>query len=185
MTTTEMDNLVKARMGEALEEKLKKDVNFLQSQKEWRNAAKEFDSMVSMTHEQWLAFQRVEDVFLEYNTSYGDAAYRLGFSDGIQIRMEQEPNGRKSFLTFEDMTRLISVYDAIRQLKQVMLGSMNEHWEEAGAFRVFEQVFDIINNATSSKIKFLGDEMIDKIIATLNNETMKPEERAKELLGME
>ena len=59
--------------------------------------------------------------------------------------MEQAPNGRKSFLTFEDMTRLISVYDAIRQLKQVLLGSKNEHWEEVGAFRVFEQVFDIIN----------------------------------------
>lgn len=176
--------MVKARMGEALEEKLRKDVNFLQSRKEWRKAAKEFDSMVSMTHEQWLAFERVEDVFLEYNTSYGDAAYRLGFSDGIQIRMEQEPD-RKSFLTFEDMTRLISVYDAIRQLKQVLLGSMNEHWEEAGAFRVFEQVFDIINNAVSSKIKFLGDEMIDKIISILNDETMKPEERAKKLLGME
>lgn len=185
MATADMDNLIKARMGEALEEQLKKDANFLQRQKEWRNAAKEFDAMVTMTKEQWLALGRVEDAFLEYNTSYGDAAYRLGFSDGIQIRMEQEPNGEKSFLTFEDMTRLISVYDAIRQLKQVLLGSMDEHWEEAGAFRVFEQVFEIINNATSSKIKFLGDEMIDKIISILNDETMRPEERAKQLLGME
>ena len=67
----------------------------------------------------------------------------------------------------------------------VLLGSMNEHWEEVGAFRVFEQVFAIISNAASSKIKFLGDEMIDKIIAILNNETMKPEERARELLGIE
>lgn len=67
---TAMDNLVKARMGEALEEELKKDANFLQRQKEWRNAAKEFDSMVSMTHEQWLAFDRVEDVFLRYNSAY-------------------------------------------------------------------------------------------------------------------
>lgn len=52
MTTAEMDNLVKVRMGETLEEELRKDTNFQQRQKEWRNAAKEFDSMVSMTQEQ-------------------------------------------------------------------------------------------------------------------------------------
>ena len=83
------------------------------------------------------------------------------------------------------MTRLISVYDAVRELKKVLLGSVDEHWEEAGAFRVFEQIFDVINSATSAKIKFLGDEMIDKIISILNDETMRPEERAKQLLGME
>lgn len=185
MTTAEMDNLVKVRMGEALEEELRKDANFQQRQKEWRNASKEFDSMVSMTQEQWFAFERVEDVFLSYNSAYGEAAYKMGLSDGIQIRREQEPNGRKSFLTFEDMTRLISVYDAVRELKKVLLGSVDEHWEEAGAFRVFEQIFDVINSATSAKIKFLGDEMIDKIISILNDETMRPEERAKQLLGME
>ncbi len=48
MTTAEMDNLVKVRMGEALEEELRKDTNFQQRQKEWRDAAREFDSMVSL-----------------------------------------------------------------------------------------------------------------------------------------
>lgn len=36
MTTAEMDNLVKVRMGEALEEELRKDTNFQQRQKECR-----------------------------------------------------------------------------------------------------------------------------------------------------
>ena len=185
MTTAEMDNLVKVRMGEALEEELRKDINFQQRQKEWRNAAKEFDSMVSMTQEQWFAFERVEDVFLSYNSAYGEAAYKMGFSDGIQLRWEQEAGEEKSFLSFEDMIRLISVYDAARQLKKVLLGSVDEHWEEAGAFSVFEHIFDVISSAVSTKIKFLGDEMIDKIISILNDETMRPEERAKQLLGME
>lgn len=52
-------------------------------------------------------------------------------------------------------------------------------------FNVFEQVFEVISNARSSIIKFLGEEMIDKIISILNDETMEPEERAKQLLGME
>lgn len=53
------------------------------------------------------------------------------------IGIEQEANGRKSILALEDMTNLISVYDAIRQLKKVLLGRMDEHWEDAGAFSVF------------------------------------------------
>ncbi len=185
MTTAEKDNLVKARMGEALEEELREDANFQQRQKEWRNAAKEFDSMVSMTQEQWFAFERVEDVFLSYNSAYGEAAYKMGLSDGIQIRREQESNGRKSFLSYEDMTKLISVYDAVRKLKEVLLGSVDERWEETGAFSVFEQIFDVIDSATSAKIKFLGDEMTENIISILNDEKMRPEERAKQLLGME
>ena len=185
MTTEEIENLRKVRMGEVLEEQLKEDANFVQAQKEWRAAVNEFDALVPMTKKQWLAFDNVESIFLNYSVAYGEAAYRLGFSDGIQIGMEQKFDERKSFLTFEDMTRLISVYDAVRKLKKVLLGSVDEHWEEAGALRVFEQIFDVINSATSAKIKFLGDEMIDKIISILNDETMRPEERAKQLLGME
>lgn len=69
------------------------------------------------------------------------------------IGIEQEANGRKSILALEDMTNLISVYDAIRQLKKVLLGRMDEHWENAGAFSVFEYVFNVIDNATCLYIK--------------------------------
>lgn len=65
--TIEMDEIVKARMGDALEEELKKNAHFLQKQEEWRDTANRFEGMVSMTHEQWLALQEVEDVFLEYD----------------------------------------------------------------------------------------------------------------------
>lgn len=184
--TVEMDELVKVRTGEALEEELKKKADFIQKQKEWRSAVNRFDDMVSMTHEQWLALQKVEDIFLEFNSSYGEVAYRKGLSDGILIGVEQKVDGRKSVLSLEDMTNLISVYDAVRQLKKVFLGRMDEHWEDAGVFSVFEYVFNIIDNATCSKIKFLGeDEAIEIVIGVLADETMKPEEKARKLLGME
>lgn len=182
----EMNDLVKARTGEPLEEKLKKDADFLKRQREWRDAIHKFDKMVSMTHEQWLALEHVEDIFLEYNISYGEAAYKMGYSDGIEIGMEQTPDGRKSVLTVEDMANLISVYDAIQQLKKVLLGRMDEHWEEAGAFSVFEHIFDVINNATCTKIKFSeGNEAIEMVTDILDDEMMKPEEKAKRLLGVE
>lgn len=182
----EIEEIVKARMGEALEEELKKNAHFLQKQTEWRNAAKRFDGMVSMTKEQWLALQQVEDAFLEYNMSYGEAAYRKGLSDGILIGAEQEADGSKSVLALEDMANLISIYDAVRQLKQVLLGRMDEYWGAAGAFSVFEYVFNIIDNATCSKIKFLGEsEAAEIITGVLADETMQPEEKARQLLGMD
>lgn len=184
--TIEIDEIVKARIGEVLEKDLKENAHFLQKQEEWRDAANRFEAMVSMTHEQWLALQQVEEIFVEYSASYGEAAYRRGLSDGILVGVEQEADGKKSVLTLEDMTNLIFVYDAVRQLKKVLLGRMDEHWEDAGAFRVFEYVFNVIYNATCSKIRFLGeDEAIEIVTGVLADETMKPEEKARQLLGME
>lgn len=144
-----MDHLLEVRMGEVLEEQLKEDTNFMQAQKEWRGAVNEFDALVPMTKEQWLAFDNVESIFLNYSVVYGEAAYRLGFSDGIQIGMEQKFDERKSFLTLKDMTRLISVYDAIRQLKQLLLGNADEQGEEIGLFNIFEEIFNIIRAPSS------------------------------------
>ena len=63
---------------------------------------------------------------------------------------------------------------------------MDEHWEDAGTFSVFEYVFNVIDNAACSKIQFLGeDEAIEIVTGVLADETMKPEEKARQLLGME
>lgn len=102
------------------------------------------------------------------------------------IGIEQEASGRKSILALEDMAYLISVYDAVWQLKKVLLGRMDEHWEDAGAFSVFEYVFNVIDNATCSKIQFLGkDEAIEIVMRVLADETMNPEEKARQLLGLD
>ena len=51
---------------------------------------------------------------------------------------------------------------------------------------MFEYVFNVIDNATCSKIQFLGkDEAIEIVTGVLADETMKPEEKARQLLGME
>lgn len=184
--TINLDEQVKVRTGEILEAELRKNADFLLKQQKWREAIKKFDDMTSTSSEQWLSLQSVEDIFLEYNSSYGEVAYRLGYSDGVMVGVEQEPDGKKSVLSFEDMTNLISVYDAIRQLKKVLLGRMDERWEDAGAFSEFERVFNVIVNATCAKIKFLGDDKAIKIITEiLSDETVKTEEKARRLLGME
>lgn len=184
--TIEMSELVKERTGETLEAELRKNTDFLHKQQKWCDAIKKFGDMTSMSHEQWLSLQSVEDIFLEYNSSYGEAAYRMGYSDGVMVGVEQEPDGKKSVLSVEDMTNLISVYDAIQHLKKVLLGRTNEYCENEGVLSEFERVFDIIDNATCAKIKLLGeDKAIEIIIGSLSDEALEPEEKARRLLGME
>ncbi|MCI8507680.1 MAG: hypothetical protein HFJ06_03805 [Lachnospiraceae bacterium] len=169
--------------GTPLDEELKKRTDYIQRQAEWRNAENKFNDMFKMTNEQWHAFDDIEDAFLAYNAICIEAAYKLGYEDGILVGMEQMPDGRKSVLSLEDMTHLISVYDSIRQLKKVLLGRMNEHWEDDGAFSVFERVFDVIYNAASAKIQFLEDDEAIKIISdVLADESMESKEKARQLL---
>lgn len=181
-----IDKLVETRTGEALEAELRKKANFLEKQKEWRDAIKKFNDMVSMSHEEFLSLQSVEDVFLEYNSAYGETAYRMGYSDGVMVGMEQEPDGIKSVLTFEDMKNLICVYDAVRQLEKILLGRSGEHWEDVTSSSVYERVFNIICNATCTKIKLLEDDKaIDFITEVLSDDTMAPGKKAGRLLGID
>jgi len=182
----DMDKLVETRTGETLEAELRKNTDFLQKQKEWRDAIKKLNDMVSMSHEQFLSLQSVEDVFLEYNSAYGEVAYRMGYSDGVMVGMEQEPDGTKSVLTFEDMKNLICVYEAVRQLEEFLLGRLGEHWEDVTPSSVFGRVFNIICNAASTQIKLLEDDKaIEFITEILSDDTMAPEEKAGRLLGIE
>lgn len=68
-------------------------------------------------------------------------------------------------------------------LKKVLLGRIDEHWEDDGAFSVFERVFDVIYNAACSKIQFLGDDEAIKIVTdVLADEAMESKEKARQLL---
>ena len=180
-----LDELINVRTGEPLDKELQKRTDFCQRQKEWRDAIHNFDDMFKMTKEQWLAFDDIEDIFLKYNTVCIETAYQLGYADGILIGMEQMPDGRKSVLSLDDMTNLISVYDSIRQLTKVLLRKMDEHGENAGSFKIFEYIFNVINNATCAEIKLLGeDETCDWINSVLSDDSITPRERAKQLLGL-
>ena len=77
------------------------------------------------------------------NCIYSEEAYKLGFEDGIPIGMEKGADGRKSVLSLKDMKDMVSVYDAVQELKGTMLRSRKEYWEEGGVLAIFESVYDI------------------------------------------
>ena len=110
----------------------------------------------------------------------------MGYSDGVMVGMEQEPDGIKSVLTFEDMKSFICVYEAVQQLEKILLGRLGEHWEDVPPSSVFEKVFNIICNTVCAKIKLLEDDKaIDFITEVLSDDTMEPEKKAGRLLGIE
>lgn len=108
---------------------------------------------------------------------------QLGFEDGVLIGMEKKPDGRKSVLSLEDMTAMVSVYDAVQELKEIMLGSRKEYWEKGGILEKVESVYDIVEHAVCAEIWLLGDEAAERVTEILDREEAA-EERAKLLLGI-
>lgn len=99
-----------------------------------KKALDRWNKGLGMTKEMLESYTSVEDAITRYCYAYGETAYCLGHSDGRLIGMEQGPDGKKSILSLEDMTSLVYMYDAIRQMNITMLGDIKIHQKENGVF---------------------------------------------------
>ena len=174
---------VLAKMEE-LEARLRKNEEYWQQVRVANEAGKRFETACNKDKGVLKAYGEYEERLSEANCTYSEEAYKLGFEDGILIGIEKELDGRKCVLSLGDMTAMVSVYDAIQNLKTTMLGSKKEYWEEGGVLATFETVYDIIKHATCAEIRLMGaDEATDRVTGILDSKSM-PEERAKQLLGI-
>lgn len=174
---------VLARMEE-LETRLRNNEEYWRQARISNQAGKRFEDACNRGEGALKAYCDYEDELSKTNCIYSEEAYRLGFDDGILIGMEKEPDGRKSVLSLEDMTAMVAIYDSVQKLKETMLGSRKEYWEDGGVLAVFESVYDIIEHAVCAEIRLLDEdeafERVTDILACKGG----PEERAKELLGL-
>lgn len=174
---------VLSRMEE-LEIRLRDNEEYWRQAKIANQAGKKFEDACHRGEGVLKAYGEYEDELSKTNCIYSEEAYKLGFEDGILIGMEKKPDGRKSVLSLEDMTAMVSVYDAVQVLKEAMLGSRKEYWEEGGVLAVFDSVYDIIESATYAEIRLMGeDECSDRVTGILDRK-VGAEERAKQLLGL-
>ena len=174
---------VLARMEE-LEARIRNNEEYWQQVRVANEAGKKFDAACNKDAEILKAYREYEEELSKTNCIYSEEAYKLGFEDGILIGMEKKPDGRKSVLSLEDMTAMLSVYDAVQDMKTTMLGSRKEYWGKGGVLSVFESVYDIIENAVCAEIRLMGeDECTDRVTKILDKE-VSAEERARELLGL-
>lgn len=174
---------VLARMEE-LEVRIRKNEEYWKQAKIANQAGKRFEDACNRGEGVLKAYCDYEDELSKTNCIYSEEAYKLGFEDGIMIGVEKKPDGRKSVLSIEDMTAMISVYDAVQELKKTMLGSGKEYWEEGGVLPIFEQVYDIVEHAACAEIRLMGEDEAFEMVTDVLGKKATPKERAKELLGI-
>lgn len=173
---------VLSRMEE-LEIRLHDNAEYWQQAKVANQAGKKFEDACNRGEGVLEAYCDYEDELSKTNCIYSEEAYKLGFEDGLMIGMEKEPDGRKSVLSIEDMTAMVSVYDAVQKLKETMLGSRKEYWEEGGVLAKVESVYDIVEHAVCAEIRLLEEDECSERVTEILDREMTAEERAKELLG--
>ena len=113
---------------------------------------------------------------------YGEESYRLGFEDGMQTASEKEIRAKGSVLSFQDMTHLVYLYDAVKKLNMFLLGEWDNYDRDRGTLKELDRVCKVIENGTCAEIRLLGeDETYECLTDILDNSGIEPEERARML----
>ena len=167
---------------EELEKRIHNNDEFWQQAKVSNEAGKKFENAVKKGGDVWKAYCQYEEELSKTNCIYSEEAYKLGFEDGVLIGLEKEPDGRKSVLSLEDMTVMVSAYDSVQKLKETMLGGKSECWKKGGVLATLDSIYDIIESATCAEIRLMEDEVAERVTDILDRE-IAAEDRAKLLLG--
>lgn len=180
------EEFLTARIGEALEARLRSSDKFQQKMKDLLKASKTFSKASDLSKKDWKLFDALENEWTEYDIMYGEESYRLGFEDGMQIASEREIREKGTVLSFKDMTHLIYLYDAIKKLNVFLLGEWDNYDRDSGTLKELDRVCKVIEDGTCAEIRLRGeDEMFECLEDILDNQEVTPEERARVLTGFE
>lgn len=178
------DKLVEMRMGDPLEKRLKENRRFMQRQKELADILRENWEIPQTKKQRVKKSDKIWDSIGRYNYSYGETAYRLAYEDGVRGGMEQKASGKRSLLSLEDMTDLVRMYDAVKQLNTTLYGSNEYHEKDEGVLGALERVYYVIHNGIGYKLEFLGeDESDESITYILDGGRRLPGEKGKNAAG--
>lgn len=98
--------------------------------------------------------------------------------------METKAAGKRSMFSLEDMTDMVRMYDAVKQLNITLFGHNEYHEKEDGVLGALDRIYFIIHNGIGCMLEFLGDDESDESITYILDEVDDtPERRAKMLLG--
>ena len=119
-----------------------------------------------------------------------EIAYESGFRKGVDIGMAYESWEEKEdecvntereshTISVEDMTHLLTVYEAYQKLLITLIGNETILRYDEGCLGAMTGVLAVIENNVSGELK---EEDIDDIVL---DHSLEPEEKARKLLGME
>lgn len=164
--------LVYIRNGEPLEEELRTRGFNQNEQAQLNDAIEKFIRTIKMSPEQKQAYEYMEEAYLKYICAYGEIAFSLGYSDGVEAGMEKKADGKSTILSVKDMAYLVEAYDAIKEL----------HYKDKGILGALQCILDVIDNGMSTRRKLLEEEKTEMTGRILNDDSRTPVERATTLL---
>lgn len=164
--------LVYIRNGEPLEEELRTRGFNQNEQAQLNDAIEKFIRTIKMSPEQKQAYEYMEEAYLKYICAYGEIAFSLGYSDGVEAGMEKKADGKSTILSVKDMAYLVAAYDAIKEL----------HYKDKGILGALQCILDVIDNGMSTRLKLLEEEKTEMTGRILNDDSRTPVERATTLL---
>lgn len=97
--------------------------------------------------------------------------------------MNNETDEIKTVLTVRDMSYLITIYEAVKKLDEILLGKFELHTKDEGVLGALECVMNVIDSGVAEQYKLPEEEEDAKIVDILNDDTLTPAEKAKILLG--
>ncbi len=182
-----LECLKRERTGKPLDEFLKHDEEYQKSKRRYHDTLEKVRKCINKdTSQDSSIILELDEAVGDYSASYGDAAYSLGFQDGMEVDLEsRKDTGREQELMeiiLQDMIDLIQVHDAYKELNTNLHGQFTAYAFDEGLLGKMGRIYEVINRHLS--LKYQKDDACDRenILADIS---MEPEERAKLLMNGE
>lgn len=175
------------RMGKPLDKILKQDDKYQKRKKQYHEVLEEIKKYFNVDNPKDIRLLlKLDETVGDYSASYGDAAYSLGFHDGMEVGLEHGNTGREQLektmkITIEDMANLIQILDAYKALNIAFHGEYVGYTFDEGIFGKMGMIYEVINRHISPKLRENNMYEKEKILA---DTSLEPKERAR-LLMME
>ena len=166
-----MKDIVASRMSGQLECHLEKDEEFKKCKKSFLLLFDKMQKKLDGNKKENKLLDEMNKAMNDYICKYGEAAYCLGFHDG----MEELP-----CIGVEDMTHLIYIMDAYRELNIAFCGEEMMLGFDEGCIGALSRIYKVIAHNVCAEMRENDFAKEDEVLL---DASLTPEERAKKLLG--
>lgn len=166
-----MKDIVASRMSGQLECHLEKDEEFKKCKKSFLLLFDKLQKKLDGNKKENKLLDEMNKAMNDYICKYGEVAYCLGFHDG----MEELP-----CIGVEDMTHLIYIMDAYRELNIAFCGEEMMLGFDEGCIGALSRIYKVIAHNVCAEMRENDFAKEDEVLL---DASLTPEERAKKLLG--
>lgn len=182
-----MKDIVANRMAAPLECQLQKDVEFQNYREKFSLVFGKLQKKLSDNRKKIKLLDKLDKAMTDYTCRYGEIAYYLGFHDGMSVGLEhagtcvqKDEMEEQTGISVEDMTHLIYIMDAYRQLNITFCGEEMMLGFDEGCIGSLSRIYKVIAHNVCAEMRENDFAKEDEILL---DTSLTPEERAKKLLG--